>query len=387
MAAPSSTPCKADVPSTRPQPAPAQLDGDGLVADDEHLEATIAALGASVGVDTEFMRVRTFHPIPALYQLADSGTVALVDAQAEATLDALRTLLLDSSRTKIMHSCSEDLEVIARHFDLRPRNLVDTQIAHAFLMPDFGAGYATLVEHYTGVALPKHETRSDWLQRPLTAQQLAYAREDAVYLLPIWEAQRQALDRLGRLSWFEEDMRLLLATPADTPETWYRNVKGITRLSARQLAVLRSLVAWRERQARRQDLPRAWTVPDEALLTMARHDRLSAADVTPLLPRRAARRYAAGLVEAHQQGLRDEQPPKPPSPLRRQGNDALRALRSAAAVEAERLGIAPQLLSRKRDLENAIRHYRQFGDLPEAYNGWRGELVGDAFRDILAGQR
>ena len=375
------------MPSTSPKGAPQQADGEALIADDERLAASIAALGACVGVDTEFMRVRTFHPIPALYQLADSSTVALVDAKAQATFDALKALLLDPSRIKIMHSCSEDLEVIARHFDLRPRNLVDTQIAHAFLSPNFGPSYATLVEHYAGVALPKHETRSDWLQRPLTAQQLAYAREDAIYLLPIWEAQRQALARLGRLSWFDEEMRLLLATPPDTPETWYRNLKGIARLNARQLAVLRSLVAWREREARRRDLPRAWTVPDDALFTMARRERLSAADVLPLLPRRIARRYAGNLVEAHSQGLDDADPPKPPRPLRRPDNDALRALRTAAQAEAERLGMAPQLLARKRDLEHVVRHHRQFGELPEAYRGWRGARVGDAFRDVLAGKR
>ncbi len=86
-----------------------------LIDDDDELAACVAALGVEVGIDTEFIRVRTFFPIPALYQLAGDGGVALVDAQAKASFDALRTMLVDPERTKVVHACSEDLEVIEHH--------------------------------------------------------------------------------------------------------------------------------------------------------------------------------------------------------------------------------------------------------------------------------
>lgn len=356
-----------------------------LIADDDALANRIAALGPVVGVDTEFIRVRTFHPIPALYQLAGDGVVVLVDGQASATFASFKTLLLDPTRTKVMHSCSEDLEVMARHFDLRPVQVVDTQIANAFLTPDFSTSYARLVERYLGLRLAKHETRSDWLQRPLSAEQIAYAREDAAYLKPIWEKQRMALAARGRLEWFQEEMQWILGAPVDAPDTWYRNLKGIWRLSSHELAVLRSLVGWREREARRRDVPRAWTVRDEPLFVMARRHRLDAQDAARMLPKRTGRRYAKALAEAHRQGLEDPHPPsRVPRPLNTRASEVVRELRSAARSAAERLGMAPELVARKRDLETALRHYRDHGELSERFRGWRGEVVGDACRKILA---
>ena len=382
------TPPRCGSAERRHRSALAEGEGGALVAEDADLDACIVALGSTVGMDTEFIRIRTFHPIPALYQLAGDGGVVLVDAQASADFGALKALLSDPNRAKIMHSMSEDLEVMARQFDLRPVNVVDTQVAHAFLAPHLSASYATLVEHYVGVKLDKHETRSDWLQRPLSPRQIAYAHEDAAYLRPIWDKQREALLMHGRLDWFVEEVRRILKMPIDTPDTWYRNIKGIWRLSGRELAVLRSLVAWREREARRRDVPRGWTVADEPLLVMARWSRLDASALTSLLPKRTANRYAKALLDAHRAGMDDpDPPPRAPRPLGRQGNEIVKVLKAVAHEAGERLGMAVELLARKRDLEDVYRCYRDSGDLPAIYRGWRGELVGDAFRDVLAAKR
>ena len=356
----------------------------GLIADDAALDACIAALGDTVGVDTEFMRVRTFYPIPALYQLAGTGGVALVDPRGAATYASLRALLSDPDRVKVMHSCSEDLEVFARHFDLRPAHLVDTQVAHAFLQPEHSASYAALAAHYLGIELAKHETRSDWLQRPLSPQQLDYAREDVAHLCAIWERQRQALAECGRLAWFDEEMARRLAAPAPTPETWYRTFKHLSRLSERQLAVLRSLVAWREREVRRRDLPRSWFMRDDALLALARRERLAAADLQDVLPKRAAGRHAKALLAAHREGVEDPEPPPRPLALRRADGERVRKLRGVVQREAERLGMAPALLARHRDVEETVLHHRRHGELPAQLGGWRETVLGSAFRQALA---
>ena len=364
---------------------PNAADAAALIVSDDALAAGVASLGNEVGVDTEFRRIRTFHPVPALYQLAGEGRVTLVDATAPATFAALKALLLDGERAKVMHSCSEDLEVVAHHLNVCPRNVVDTQLAHAFVSADASASYAALVEHYLGVRIGKQETRSNWLRRPLTPAQLEYARLDVAYLTPIWRAQRDALRAADRMPWFEEEMQRVLTTPATPPERWYRNVKGAWRLKPCQLAVLRSLVAWREREARRRDLPRGWTVRDEALFTMARWPRLQTEDVAKLLPGRAGRRYAPALVEAHQRGLADPHPPaREPRPLSPRASELAHTLRGIVARHAERLNIAPSLLARKRDVEAAVRHHRDQGDLPEHFRGWRRAVLGDEFDHTLA---
>lgn len=356
-----------------------------LIDSDDALAVHVAALGSEIGVDTEFIRVRTFFPIPALYQLADEHGVALVDAQAEANFDALRTMLVDRERTKIVHACSEDLEVIEHHLNVRPRNLVDTQLAHAFLADDFSASYAKLVKHYLGLDLDKHETRSDWLQRPLSARQLAYASEDAAYLLPIWQRQRHSLRDRGRLDWFREDMARIIEQQTQTPDTWYRTLKGARRLKDRDLAVLRSLVRWRENEVRRRDMPRSHLVRDEHLVAMARQPMLETADVARLLSRRATRRYARTIVAMHRRGREDPDPPPPlPAGLNRRDGEIITELRNAARREAVRLGIASELLARKREVEADYRHYREHGTLPPRYDGWRGGVFGAVFQEILA---
>ena len=358
--------------------------GDALVDHDEPLATGIDALGSTVGVDTEFMRVRTFHPIPALYQLAADGSVMLVDAQAAATFAPLKALLLDPARPKVMHACSEDLEVIAVHLDLRPVNVLDTQLAHAFLAPEYSAGYVKLVDHYLDRRLSQHETRSDWLARPLSGAQIRYAREDAGYLVPIWERQRDALDRSGRLHWFEEDMRRILATLPETPDTWYRTIKGAWRLNRRELAVLRSLARWRELEARRRDVPRAWVAADDRLASLARRDELRSSDVASVLPRRAAARYGNALARAHRAGLADAEPPaRIPPPLKHAATAAVKEMRSLASETAARLGVAKELVARKRDLEALYRHYRDHRALPDWFDGWRAEVLGVALEELL----
>ena len=358
-----------------------------IIDTDADLGLCVASLGQVVGVDTEFIRVRTFYPIPALYQLAGDGGVALVDAQAGATFDSLKALLLDPTRTKVIHGCSEDLEVMATHLDVQPANLVDTQLAHAFLGGEFSASYAKLVERYLGLKLGKHETRSDWLQRPLSKEQVRYAGEDVAYLRPIWQRQSDALAEAGRLDWFLEDMQRVLDAPAATPDTWFETMKGVWRLGGRERIVLRNLVRWREQEARRRDIPRAHTVRDEHLVALSRCDRrLEFGDVAGLLPRRTAKRYAKVLAAVHRRGLADREPaPKATRPLSRRDGGLVRALREAGRRESDRLGIAPELLSRRRDIEADLRYFRGHDELPPRYRrGWRGRVVGDIFTGILS---
>ena len=382
MAGPSPTPCRVGERSTSTDISPVAA----MITTDTDLDACVGSLGQIVGVDTEFIRVRTFYPIAALYQLAGDAGVALVDARVSATFDSLKSLLVDPARTKVVHGCSEDLEVMATHLDVRPTSLVDTQLAHAFLGPDFSASYAKLVEHYLGLELGKHETRSDWLQRPLSKDQIRYAREDVAYLGPIWERQREALADAGRLDWFLEEMQGILEAPVPTPDTWFLTMKGVWRLNARERTVLRSLVRWREQEARRRDRPRAHTVRDEHLVALARCERLVPADIAGLVPRRTAKRYGKILAAVHRQGLEDQDhAPEAVRPLGRRDGERVKALREAGRRESKRLGIAPELLSRKRDLEADFRYFRTRGELPQRYrHGWRRRIVADVFSEILS---
>ena len=355
-----------------------------LIVTDAALGAAAAGWGEVVGVDTEFVRERTFYPIAALYQIAGDAGVCLVDACAEQSFDALKTLFADARRIKAMHACSEDLEVVDRHLGVAPASIVDTQLAHAFLRPELSISYAGLVEMHLGVSPDKRETRSNWLLRPLSAEQLAYAREDAAHLTRIWARLAAELNATGRMAWFEEEMATLLNRSQPEPLDYYRTINGAQRLSPRQLAIMRRLAAWREVEARRCDRPRRRVVTDDQLIKLAQADTASRDAVFQLLSKGAARRYAADIIKARERALdADPLPPPLPGPLSARQGEALRAMRAFATERAEALGMAPGLLARKRVLQEFARS----GAVTPAALGWRAQALGDAFSNLLQGRR
>ncbi|MDP6375374.1 MAG: HRDC domain-containing protein [Pseudomonadales bacterium] len=335
-----------------------------------------------IGLDTEFQRTDTFFPIAGLYQVSCADGIWLIDPLSIEDWQPLVDVLHDPGVVKVMHACSEDLELMAHHLDCAPRGVFDTQYAHAFLSDTFSTSYANLVVHELGIELGKHQTRSDWLRRPLSQEQLHYASEDVEFLIPMYQRQRQALDDLGRLDWFAQDMYQRGVYTRTQPESYFMGVKKAWRLNERELGVLRALCAWRERQAMREDVPRNRVVWDEHLFAFAAMESLQERDVAELLPRPVARRYAGDLVMAHTKanGTRVDLLPRPLT--QGQGN-VTRRLRSLARECAERHEFAPELLSRKRDVEFCFRHFHDTGELSDFYHGWRFSLIGAQFKQVL----
>ncbi|MBK80096.1 MAG: ribonuclease D [Gammaproteobacteria bacterium] len=366
-------PCKADAASVE------------WVDSDAGLASAVAAWGNRLGLDTEFQRTDTFFPRPGLYQVCCGEDVWLLDPLTITDFSPLLEALEDRRVTTIMHACSEDLELLRHHFGAVPVGLFDTQLANAFVSPHYSVSFTRLVAERLGVELVQHETRSDWLARPLTPEQIRYAREDVYFLPPLHDALSEALDRAGRQSWFREEMDLRgRFQPAD-PDEYYLGIARAWKLSGPVRARLQALAAWRERQAMAEDRPRNRIVRDEHLLHLAQQDDVDADAVREALPRGVARRYEADLVAAWSEGEdAAAHPPAAQAPLGGAANAVVRRLRDIARGRAEDLGMAPELLARKREVEACVRHYLATRELSEAYLGWRAPLVGEAFLAELA---
>ncbi len=179
---------------------------------EEALERACADLATRevIGVDTEFMRETTFYPVPALIQLGDADVVYLIDPTVVAPTASLRTLLGDAGPLKILHSCSEDMEIFTLWTGEIPSPMVDTQLAHALLGEENSISYQRLVDHWEQQHVPKGETRSNWLQRPLSEEQCRYAALDVVWLSSIWQRQQTHVREQGRLEWLLEDCHALV---------------------------------------------------------------------------------------------------------------------------------------------------------------------------------
>ncbi|MCY1288007.1 Ribonuclease D [compost metagenome] len=338
------------------------------------------------------MRVDTFYPKAGLVQVGDGERAYLIDPLLIQDWSAFAALLEDSAVLKVLHACSEDLEVFLRLTGALPQPLLDTQLAAGYLGIGYSMGYSRLVQAVLNIDLPKDETRSDWLQRPLTEMQVRYAAEDAQHLAELYAALAPRLTEPKR-SWVLEDGAELVANLRReiAPEELYREAKLAWKLSRAQLAVLRELCAWRELEARLRDQPRNRILREHSLWPLARFqpDNLVAlARIDDMHPR-TVRQDGNTLLKLIREAAETppaEWPETLPEPLPPEAAPLLKKLRAVGHAEAERLGMAPELMLRKKHLEALLKTGFPNGpySLPEGLRGWRRELMGQALLDTLA---
>ncbi|WP_028240753.1 ribonuclease D [Stutzerimonas azotifigens] len=344
-----------------------------------------------VAVDTEFMRVDTFYPIAGLVQVGDGRSAYLIDPLSVKDWGPFAELLRDEAVVKVLHACSEDLEVLLRLTGTLPEPLFDTQLAAGYLNIGFSMGYSRLVQTVLGVELPKGETRSDWLQRPLSETQVQYAAEDAQHLAELYVELKTRLPE-EKYRWVLEDGAELVGNlqREALPEERYLDVKQSWRLSRQQLAVLRDLAAWREREARARNQPRNRILREASLWPLARYqpkDLTALAKIDDMHPRtiRQDGQQILDLIAAAAASAPETWPPRVPEPLPLDASGMLKKLRRVGQGEAERLGITPELMLRKRVLEALLKTGYPQGpyQLPDSLRGWRRERMGAALLQAL----
>ena len=226
-----------------------------------------------LAIDTEFVRTRTLYPKLGLLQIANDEHLALIDPIAIDDLSAFWELLTDANILKVIHACSEDLEVFLTAANCKPVNLIDSQVMMSFLGHGLSLGYAAMVKHFLDIDVDKSESRTDWTKRPLSDKQLTYAQADVEHLISIFPTLKTQVEQAG---WFEasvQETELMIArkfTPIDS-ESLYTNVKMAWKLNPKQLCILRALASWRYQRAKQRDLPLSFIVKDNTLLAVAQN--------------------------------------------------------------------------------------------------------------------
>jgi ribonuclease D len=346
--------------------------------------AAAAADANTIGIDTEFMRERTYYAQLCLLQIALPADSAAIDTLALADLATLRPLMADAGRRKVLHAARQDLEVLWPAIGALA-GVYDTQVAAALAGLSPQIGYADLVERLLGVRLHKSQTRTDWSRRPLSPEQIAYALDDVRYLLPLRAALDERLQQLGRRDWFEEEMGEFDGAGSfavDPAEAWKR-LKGFTELDPGRRDLAQQLAAWREERAMASDRPRGWILPDAALRDIVLRVPRSAPELAQVaeLPEGIRRNSGEQIIAiVSGVGLPARLPPLPgrqrPDPERQQ---QVRRLADLTQETAARLGLAPELLATRRDLERLAAGARSGGPL----EGWRRGVVGEALLAAL----
>lgn len=347
----------------------------------------------AIALDTEFVRTRTYYPQLGLIQLFDGANVTLIDPLGISDWLPLKAVLRDTGITKFLHAGSEDLEVFLNAFGELPEPLIDTQILAAFCGRPLSWGFASMVEEYTGVALDKSESRTDWLARPLSERQCEYAAADVWYLLPIAKKLMIETEAAGWLPAALDECRLMQQRRQEiqAPEEAWGDITNAWQLRTRQLACLQLLADWRLRKARERDMAVNFVVREENLWAVARYMPGSLGELDSLgLSGSEIRFHGKTLISlvAKAQALPEEALPEPllnlmDMPGYRKAFKAIKAL--VAEVSASH-HVSGELLASRRQINQLLNwHWKlkpQNGH-PELISGWRAELMAEKLTLLL----
>ncbi|MCG8413477.1 MAG: HRDC domain-containing protein [Pseudomonadales bacterium] len=330
----------------------------------------------------------------------DGDAITLVDPFCVQDWSPFIELLSNPDLLWVMHSGSEDLVLLLSVFEIVPKKIFDTQAAAAYAGLGFSLSYQALVKSLLNTDVAKGETRSDWLRRPLSDAQLEYAASDVRHLITLYQTLEQKLRSSALIDWLAEDMRELVAGVYDIedPDIWktlYAGISNSWKLSDQGLALLQTLCVWREKESRARNKPRNWIAKDNELFAIAdefsshgviESDALLAMkEVSKEVKRKHGKAIIDALNQSTETGDIDRDLLNPP--LHPKYRDTLKSWRKIVLSKADELNIAPELLARKRWLQDLVKSYEQSGQLVwnSPLKGWRQQALQVEFERALGG--
>ncbi len=359
-----------------------------LIQSRSELKSAAAAWSDSecLGLDTEFVRERTYFAHLGLIQVSDGCSVWLVDPLSVPDLDDIVKTLENPAITKVFHAPSEDLEVLSNTLQSLPSPMVDTQLACALLGQPLQMGYHATAEWLLNVPVAKDLTRSNWIARPLPFAQLRYAALDVCLLPLMWTMLDERLKILGRETWMVEDCARQLtkaSAPTDLDQLWLR-FRGIGRLDGQQLAILKSLAIWRDEEARIRNLPRGFVVPDAVLMQIATDRVHETEDLKNIsgMHSKALERLGTRICQLVRKIIKSGAEIEPVPPLTAQERGELAVLRAKVKDLSGELELDPAVLATKRELEMLVRS-GPLCQIPPRLSGWREQVMTRKLLNIM----
>ncbi|MBB3398186.1 ribonuclease D [Rhizobium sp. BK060] len=359
------------------------------------LEAACKELAKSefITIDTEFLRETTFWPELCLIQMASPTTEVLVDPLAKGLdLKPFFELMANPAVLKVFHAARQDIEIIYNRGGLIPHPIFDTQVAAMVCGFGDSVSYDQLVNRTKGVQIDKSSRFTDWSRRPLSEKQLDYALADVTHLRDVYLYLKAELEREGRSSWLREEMDILEAreTYDMHPDDAWQRLKMRLR-KPQELAILKYVAAWREREARSRNVPRSRVLKDDAIYEVAQQQPKDAEALGRLraIPK-GWERSAAGIavVEAVNAALALPKAEMPHAPRQTQPPEGAAAaaelLKVLLKLISEKHGVAPKVIANSEDLDRIAAE----GEKAEvaALHGWRRELFGEPALQLIQGQ-
>lgn len=350
-----------------------------VIDTDEKLAALLPVIQTApwLALDTEADSLHAYPEKVCLIQISTVAGDELVDPLAPINLEPLFAAF--NAHEMIFHAADYDLRLLRKHHEFTPLAIFDTMLAARLLgEPQFGL--SNLVEKFLGVKLDKGSQKADWARRPLTEKMEVYARNDTHYLKPLVDKLKAELVAKKRLAWHSESCARLIvdcSQPVVVDEETIWRIKGSSHLGRAELAVLRELWSWREREAITANRPPFFVLSHESMVGIA----IAVAaqqPVEPLVPPRMHPRRRDALMKAVKAGAAVP-PEKFPAVIRhhsqRPSEAEFRRFRELEKIRdrhARELAIDPTLIASKATLGDLARDLDKFA--PELMS-WQRELL------------
>ncbi|MCK7460472.1 ribonuclease D [Idiomarina aminovorans] len=374
-----------------------------LVTTTAELESLCQQAKASgwFAIDSEFVRERTYYAQLGLLQIYANGTTAIVDPLTDINLEPLWQLIASDNIETVLHAGGEDIELFFQQSGGRqPQQIFDSQIAASFCGLGDSMGYARLVDAlFDGVELDKSLSRTNWLKRPLSDEQLDYAAADASYLAVMYPYLKALCEEKGCLDivYEESQIQVRKRTQSWPDDLLYLAVGNAWQCHPRQLAALKILTPWRLHKARERDIPLGFIAKDGVLLEIARRlpksdDELSRIpDLAPL-----SRKYSGrDIIRCIQQA---EQVPESELPQTLERLDDMegykptfKAIKKAVSELAESLQVPASLVASRKQINDFINFHWQYSTQqqqrlpqPDLMVGWREHAIGAELQAIIS---
>jgi len=343
----------------------------------------------TIGLDTEFVRIRTYYPKLCLVQISSNLGTGCIDCLQGNNLKKVWQLIFNPKRLKIVHSARQDLEILFLIKNQIPENIFDTQIGAALLGYPPQVGIKQLLKDELNIAISKTETRSDWGKRPLDLKQIEYALEDVNHLLNLHNALEKKLKEKERYRWAMEDSSRILTNEKElfNPDSAWKRIPGIKNLKNKNQYLAVKLATWREKTAIQMDLPRQWLLSDKSLIETAKKElvsltRLESIGIKNRYLKKSQLKQISKLVQQHKENIERVGKLKPKFNKNYKIHSdpyLLEKLSKIISVKAKELNIFPEVLAGKKDLLALS----QKNSASKLLTGWRNKAIGAELNSLL----
>ena len=341
------------------------------------------------GLDTEFIKVDTLWPKLGVFQINVNDQVYLLDGTS-LNLSAFWEKLFQAQQN-IFHACGEDIDLIYHYAQQKNLdNVFDTQVGMSFLGHGLQVSYQNALKTMLNVDIDKGQTRSDWLARPLSDEQLNYAANDVLYLMQLADKVKTDLKQNYLLDFAQEDCRnLTQEIGEETPlELLYQDV-GNYRHSRRQLMQLQQLAVWREQMVKALNQPRSFILRNSTMLDLVEKNPKNQFQLSTIKDLRAH------IVREHGKTILDlikylpdqsQWPLRMARPIRHSSKEVGENVEQVIQRAVQETQIPKEVLLRKKWLNALYQHvvfHNDEQDLPNYLLGWRYELLTKPLIEVL----